>query len=103
MKKGPTKLLATSYPAHNFLSFSKSVAATTITVQKKKKEKKIWSFRSVFISQPAHMMPRCSGLKKQKTDACVIKTIKAAAVPSAVVRDCSNEQKKESKRDFFGY
>lgn len=49
------------------------------------------------------MMPRCSGLKKQKTDACVIKTIKAAAAPSAVVRDCSNEQKKESKRDFFGY
>lgn len=35
LKKGPTKLLATSYPAHYFLSFSKSVAATTIAVQKK--------------------------------------------------------------------
>lgn len=57
----------------------------------------------MFISQPAHMMPRCSGLKKQKTDASVIKTIKAAAAPSAVVRDCSDEQKKESKRDFLGY
>lgn len=45
----------------------------------------------MFISQPAHMMPWCSGLKKQKADALVIKTIKAAAAPSAVVRDRSNE------------
>lgn len=40
------------------------------------------------------------GLKKQKADASVIKTIKAAAAPSAMVRDQSNELKKESKRDF---
>lgn len=29
--------------------------------------------------------------KKQKTDASVIKTIKAASAPSAVVRDWSND------------
>ncbi len=48
----------------------------------------------------AWMMPQCSGLKKQKADASVIKTIKPAAAPSAIVRDRSNEWKKESKRNF---
>lgn len=45
-------------------------------------------------------MPRCSGLKKQKADASVIKTIKQAAAPSAIVRDQSNEWKKRSERNF---
>lgn len=44
-------------------------------------------FQFVFISQRACMAPRCSGLKKQKADASVIKTIKPAAAPSAIVRD----------------
>lgn len=48
----------------------------------------------------ACMTPLCSGLKKQKADASVIKTIKPAAAPSAIVRDRSNEWKKEPKRNF---
>lgn len=52
-----------------------------------------------FIPQTACMMPRCSGLKKQKADASLIKTIIPAAAPSAIVRDRSNERKKESRRD----
>lgn len=57
-------------------------------------------FQFVFISQSACMAPRCSGLKKQKADASVIKTIKPAAAPSAIVRDRSNEWRKESRREF---
>lgn len=67
--------------------------------------KVVWTGNTIvffvfLISQTACMMPRCSGLKKQKADASVIKTITPAAAPSAIVRDRSNEWKKESKRDF---
>ncbi|KAL7400578.1 hypothetical protein ABVT39_014368 [Epinephelus coioides] len=48
----------------------------------------------------AYLVPRCSELKKQKADASVIKTIKPAAAPSAIVRDRSNEWKKELRRNF---
>lgn len=44
----------------------------------------------------ATITPRCSGLKKQKADALIIKTIKPAAAPSAIVRDQSNEWKRTS-------
>lgn len=57
-------------------------------------------FFSTVILQTANITPQCSGLKKQKADASVIKTIKLAAAPSAIVRDRSNEWEKESKRDF---
>lgn len=52
------------------------------------------------MASTACMMPQCFGLKKQKADASVIKTIKTAAAPSAIVRDRSNEGKKELERNF---
>ena len=48
------------------------------------------------------MMPQCSGLKKQKADASLIKTIKLAAAPSAIVRDQGNEWKKAEKWNSEG-
>lgn len=45
----------------------------------------------MFISQTAHMITWCRGLKKKKVDALVIKKIIQAAAPSAIVHDQSNE------------
>lgn len=47
-------------------------------------------FPHVF-SQTAHMMSWCAGFKKEKADALVIKAIKPAAAPSAIVRDRRNK------------
>lgn len=45
-------------------------------------------------------MPPCSGLKKQKADASIIKAIKPTAAPSAIVRDRGNEWKSGRKWNF---